>query len=79
MTSARTMTDKPSTQGEPTLTVVLLEALKDASKAHGVYEAKELAGVYDDNWPQWYAEHMTRTLGEAGYRLSRTGSTGKKT
>ena len=21
-------------------------------------------------WPQWYAEHMTRTLGSAGYRLT---------
>ena len=64
------MTDKPAPLGEPTLTAVLLQALKDAAKAHG---------VYDDNWPQWYAEHMTRTLGEAGYRLSRTEPTGEKT
>ena len=73
------MTDKPSPQGEPTLTAVLVDALKDAAKAHGVYEARELAGVYDDNWPQWYAEHMTRTLGEAGYRLSRSDPAGKNT
>lgn len=71
------MTDKPSTQGEPTLTEVLLEALKGAAKAHGVYEAKELAGVYDDNWPQWYAEHMTHALEEAGYRLTRAETTGR--
>jgi hypothetical protein len=24
----------------------------------------------DPDWPQWYAEHLTRTLGEDGYRLS---------
>ncbi|MDB5541513.1 MAG: hypothetical protein JWQ89_3240 [Devosia sp.] len=65
------MTDTPSPLGEPTLTEVLLAALKGAAKAHGAYEAKELGGVYDDNWPQWYAEHMTHALGEAGYRLSR--------
>jgi hypothetical protein len=23
------------------------------------------------NWPQWYAEHMARSLAEAGYRLSK--------
>jgi hypothetical protein len=30
---------------------------------------KEL-GKPDPDWPQWYAEHMTRTFREAGYRIS---------
>jgi hypothetical protein len=50
-------------------TDVLRDALKRAAEAHGVHEAEELGGVYDTEWPQWYAEHMTRTLREAGYRL----------
>lgn len=50
------------------VTDILLEALKSASTAHGVHE-KEL-GRYDPDWPQWYAEHMTSTLGGAGYHLS---------
>jgi hypothetical protein len=33
-----------------------------------VYEEKEL-GRHDDEWPRWYAEHMTRTLAADGYRL----------
>jgi catechol 2,3-dioxygenase-like lactoylglutathione lyase family enzyme len=49
------------------ITGILLEALKSAAAAHGVHE-KEL-GKHDPDWPQWYAEHMTRTLGTAGYRL----------
>ncbi len=47
---------------------ILLEALNRAAAAHGVHE-KEL-GRPDPDWPQWYAEHMTRTLSEAGYRLT---------
>jgi hypothetical protein len=54
---------------EPTTTDVLLDALKRAAAAHGVHE--ETLGRPDPDWPQWYAEHMTRTLGEDGYRLSR--------
>lgn len=49
-----------------TLTV----ALKRAAAAHGIYEAEVLGGVYDTEWPQWYAEHMTQTLAAAGHRLS---------
>ena len=47
---------------------ILLEALKSAAAAHGVHE-KEL-GRPDPDWPQWYAEHMTRSLGVAGYQLT---------
>jgi catechol 2,3-dioxygenase-like lactoylglutathione lyase family enzyme len=47
---------------------VLLDALKTAAAAHGVHE-KEL-GRPDPDWPTWYAEYMTRTLGAAGYHLT---------
>jgi hypothetical protein len=50
------------------MTDILLEALKSAAAAHGVHE-KEL-GRPDPDWPQWYAEHMTRTLGGTGYHLT---------
>ena len=50
------------------VTGILLDALKTAAAAHGVHE-KEL-GRPDPDWPKWYAEHMTRTLGGAGYHLT---------
>ena len=50
------------------VTGILLEALKTAAAAHGVHE-KEI-GRSDPDWPKWYAEHMTRTLGAAGYHLN---------
>lgn len=56
---------------EPTTTEILLDALKRAEDAHGVYETEVLGGVRDDEWPHWYAEHMTRTLSENGYRLTK--------
>lgn len=31
--------------------------LVDAKQAHGVYEATELSGVYDQEWPRWYATY----------------------
>jgi hypothetical protein len=35
-----------------------IEALLDAAKeAHGVYEETELNGVYDEQWPAWYARY----------------------
>ncbi|MFI5488373.1 hypothetical protein ACIBXA_11595 [Micromonospora echinaurantiaca] len=52
---------------DPT-TEVLLDALKRAAEAHGVHEQQ--LGRPDPDWPQWYAEHMTRTLVEDGYRLT---------
>jgi catechol 2,3-dioxygenase-like lactoylglutathione lyase family enzyme len=53
-------------------TELLLSALKSAAAANGVHE-KEL-GRPDPDWPQWYAEHMTKTLSGDGYRLSRIRS-----
>jgi hypothetical protein len=29
--------------------------LGEAQQAHGVYEATDLNGVYDSEWPRWYA------------------------
>ena len=29
--------------------------LVETQQAHGVYEAAELNGVYDQDWPRWYA------------------------
>lgn len=31
--------------------------LVQAEKAHGAYEASELKGVYDEDWPRWYADY----------------------
>lgn len=31
--------------------------LVQAEKAHGAYEASELKGVYDQEWPRWYAAY----------------------
>jgi len=53
-------------------TWVILDALQRAAAAHGVHEAEELGGRFDEQWPQWYAEHMTRTLADSGYRIVRT-------
>ncbi|MEO8661275.1 MAG: VOC family protein [Bryobacteraceae bacterium] len=50
------------------VTDILLGALKSAAAAHGVHE-KEI-GKPDPDWPQWYAEHMTSTLGGGGYHLT---------
>jgi hypothetical protein len=51
---------------------VILDALKRAAEAHGVHEANDLGGVYDEQWPEWYAQHMVQTLTAAGYRLVRS-------
>ncbi len=31
--------------------------LVEAEQAHGVYEGTELNGVYDQEWPRWYAAY----------------------
>jgi hypothetical protein len=40
--------------------------LVQSERAHGVYESTELGGVYDQDWPRWYAayavEHGIGTL-----------------
>jgi hypothetical protein len=54
----------------PDTKALFLKLLEEAAQAHGVHE-KEL-GKPDPDWPQWYAEHMTRALREAGYRIAAT-------
>jgi len=41
----------------------LIEALREAGSAHGDYETNILNGVYDDNWPVWYAAYVVGALG----------------
>lgn len=39
--------------------------LGEAEAAHAVYERGELAGVYDEQWPAWYARFVVdRGLGD---------------
>jgi catechol 2,3-dioxygenase-like lactoylglutathione lyase family enzyme len=38
-------------------------ALRDAAVAHGGYEADELGGVHDEDWPAWYAAYMAKAAG----------------
>jgi hypothetical protein len=35
----------------------LAALLLEAQQAHGKYEATELNGVFDEEWPQWYASY----------------------
>jgi hypothetical protein len=57
------------TTREPSTTELLVDLLKRASQAHGLHE--KAIGKADPDWPEWYADHMARTLREAGYRISR--------
>jgi hypothetical protein len=34
-----------------------------------VHEKADLGGVYDEQWPEWYAAHMAKALAAAGLRL----------
>jgi len=36
----------------------LAQALRRAAAAHGEHEQRALGGVYDENWPDWYARYM---------------------
>jgi len=49
---------------------ILLELLKNAAAAHGIHEKEDLGGVFDEQWPEWYAAHMTTALHEQGYTLA---------
>lgn len=51
-------------------TVDLLERmLRETAAAHGRYEEEQLGGVYDTDWPAWYAQHLAEALAREGYRL----------
>jgi hypothetical protein len=51
-------------------TETVLDALQRAAAAHGIHEEQELGGVYDEEWPQWYAAHMAQTLADAGHPVA---------
>jgi hypothetical protein len=40
----------------------LAEMLREAEKAHGVYESR--LGHRDEDWPHWYARHIVDRLNE---------------
>jgi hypothetical protein len=46
--------------------------LVETEAAHGAYEATELNGVYDQEWPRWYAAYaVEHGLGEQlGHEVS---------
>lgn len=54
---------------EERTTTVVRDLLERAAAAHGVYEQQELDGVYDVEWPAWYARHMAQLMRQAGLRL----------
>jgi hypothetical protein len=35
----------------------IIALLGKAEEAHGAYERAELGGVYDEDWPRWYATY----------------------
>jgi hypothetical protein len=49
---------------------LVLELLKTAAAAHGVHEKEDCGGVYDEQWPAWYAAHITRALAARGYAIA---------
>jgi hypothetical protein len=51
------------TASDPAATISAL--LSETEQAHGAYEAAELSGVYDQDWPRWYAAYaVEHGLGE---------------
>ncbi|WP_371781109.1 hypothetical protein [Streptosporangium subroseum] len=53
-------------------TEIILDLLNQAATAHDIHEKEDLGGRRDEEWPQWYADYMTRRLAELGYRIVRT-------
>jgi hypothetical protein len=49
---------------------VLEDLLRKTAVAHGSYEREHLDGVYDEEWPSWYATFLARALEEHGYGLT---------
>lgn len=52
---------------------LLTELLTAAADAHHVYQTDELGGVNDEQWAQWYAEHMSRAMEARGLSVTATG------
>ncbi|HEY4268629.1 MAG TPA: hypothetical protein VGM94_10605 [Galbitalea sp.] len=55
---------------------VILDVLNQAATAHGIHEATDLGGVRDEQWPEWYAQHMVANLANGGYKLVKTAAAG---
>ncbi|WP_106815740.1 hypothetical protein [Microbacterium timonense] len=55
----------------PDTETFLRELLARTAAAHGEYERDQLASVYDENWPTWYAAYMTQFLAAGGYVIAR--------
>jgi hypothetical protein len=43
---------------ETTAERVIADLLREAEFAHGAYETNDLGGVFDENWPEWYASYL---------------------
>ena len=47
----------PDVTDQPDRLAALVTLLRQVEAAHGVYENDVLHGVYDQEWPRWYAEY----------------------
>ncbi|AYG03097.1 hypothetical protein D7I44_05845 [Gryllotalpicola protaetiae] len=64
------MAKKDAAFDAPRTERLILELLTAAAAAHGVHEKEDLGGVYDEQWPQWYAAHIAASLAERGLVVS---------
>ncbi len=49
---------------------IVLRLLKDTAAAHGSFEKEQLGGVFDEQWPEWYAAYFTDRLHDEGLSIS---------
>jgi hypothetical protein len=43
---------------ESTAEKAVADLLRETEAAHGAYETNVLGGVFDEEWPAWYATHL---------------------
>jgi hypothetical protein len=43
---------------ETTAEKAVADLLRETEAAHGAYETNVLGGVFDEEWPAWYAIHL---------------------
>ena len=43
---------------ETTSETAVAALLREAETAHGAYETNTLGGVFDEDWPAWYAAYL---------------------
>ncbi|GAA5201006.1 hypothetical protein [Microbacterium jejuense] len=58
----------------PDAETFLRELLIRTASAHGEHERDDLGGVYDEDWPRWYAAYMAQALASGGYTITRSTS-----